>query len=125
MKCFGGGVSNRSKFLMKKLKLKNHTIMRLYELTINDFLVRKVIFGNHFTSFPGSRCQYRQFFPRMVSLNTHRKKIRYCLKKWGVYYMQFVRNTGGVFIRGDAFISGNIVSCPLSLNQYATASLML
>ena len=63
MKFSGRGASNRSKFLTEKMlgKLKNHAIMRIYELAINDFWVRKVNFGDHFT-LPGSRCQYRQFF---------------------------------------------------------------
>ena len=64
MKFSGRGASNRSKFLMEKMlgKLKNHAVMRIYELAINDFRVRKVNFGDHFTSLPGSRCQYWQFF---------------------------------------------------------------
>ncbi len=65
MKFSGRGASDRGKFFTKKMleKLKNHAVMRLYELVINDLRVRKVNFGDHFTLLPGARCQYRQFFP--------------------------------------------------------------
>ncbi len=64
MKFSGRGASNRSKFFDEKMlgKLKNHAVVRLYELAINDFPVRKVNFGDNFTLFPGSQCHYRQFF---------------------------------------------------------------
>ena len=44
--------------------------MRLFELAINDFRVRKVNFGNHFTSLPGLLCQYRQFFEHGKLIHT-------------------------------------------------------
>ncbi len=51
-------------------------------------------------------------FPSMVTLNTEcRKVFSYFIffKQQGVYYIQFVRNTGGAFIRGEAFIRRNTV----------------
>ncbi len=48
--------------------------MRLYELAINDFRVRKVNFSDHFTSLPSSRCQ-SAVFPSIVSLYTQYRKI--------------------------------------------------
>ncbi len=56
-------------------KLKNLAVMRLYQLAINDFQLRKVNFSDHFTSLPDSQCQYRQFFLSMVSLCTQYRKI--------------------------------------------------
>ncbi len=92
-------------------KLKNHAVMRLYELVINDFRVRKVNFGDHFTSLSGSRCQYWQFFQAWNAYTHNIARYSAIFKKIaGVYFIQFVRNTGGAFIiRGEAFIRGNTV----------------
>ena len=56
--------------------------MKLYKLVINDFWVCKVNSGNHFTSLPGSQCQYRLFFPEYEKLtNTISQDIQRFFKE--------------------------------------------
>ena len=78
--------------------------MTLCELAINDFQLHKVNFGNHFTSLPGWGCQYCSFYEHEKHIHTKSQDQLFLKKEWGVYFIQFVRNTGGVFTRGEAYI---------------------
>ncbi len=89
--------------------------MRLYKLIINDFRVRKVNSSISFYFTSGFSRSISAVFPipSMVSFNTQYRTIFsffFFNSEAFIYYIQLVRNTGGAFIREEAFIRGNTVT---------------